>query len=102
MRLKPPDFSQRSQDLELMDDPDISAEEIWAVLAELDTINRLLGGYQITIDALSQFLAPGRQWHILDVGCGGGDNLRMIAQWAQKKGLDLKLTGLDLNPDCLA
>lgn len=76
-------------------------EEIWKVLTELDTINRFLGGYQVTLKALSELLTPTRSWHILDVGCGGGDNLRVISQWAEKKGLNLKLTGLDINPACL-
>lgn len=96
-----PDFRQRSQLPELMDAPDMAASEIWKVLSELDVINLWLGGHQITLQALTELLSPGRHWHLLDVGCGGGDHLRRIAAWGQKQGLNLSLTGLDLNQACL-
>ena len=36
--------------------------------------------------------------HIVDVGSGGGDLLRQIAAWARRRGRDVQLTGIDLNP----
>ena len=36
--------------------------------------------------------------HIVDVGSGGGDLLRQIAGWAQRRGIAVQLTGIDLNP----
>ena len=34
----------------------------------------------------------------MDIGCGGGDVLRTIAQWAEKKSIPVKLIGVDMNP----
>jgi 2-polyprenyl-3-methyl-5-hydroxy-6-metoxy-1,4-benzoquinol methylase len=36
--------------------------------------------------------------HIVDVGSGGGDLLRQIAGWARRRGIAVRLTGIDLNP----
>jgi SAM-dependent methyltransferase len=36
------------------------------------------------------------------VGCGYGDALRRIEQWARERGVRVELTGLDLNPDTAA
>ncbi len=40
--------------------------------------------------------------HILDVGCGYGDGLRRIEQWASQRNIPVDLTGCDLNPDTVA
>jgi SAM-dependent methyltransferase len=34
----------------------------------------------------------------LDVACGHGDLLRGIATWAQRRGLKVRLSGIDVNP----
>ena len=39
---------------------------------------------------------------ILDAGCGYGDALRRVEQWANTRGIAVELTGLDLNPDATA
>lgn len=35
---------------------------------------------------------------ILDIGCGNGDMLRKIWKWANTHGLNLTITGIDINP----
>jgi ubiquinone/menaquinone biosynthesis C-methylase UbiE len=32
-----------------------------------------------------------------DLGCGGGDMLKLMARWLQKKGYNSKLIGIDAN-----
>ncbi len=39
---------------------------------------------------------------ILEIGCGGGDNLRVIQHWAAKKNIPVQLTGVDINEACVA
>jgi SAM-dependent methyltransferase len=39
---------------------------------------------------------------ILDVGCGYGDGLRRVSDWAKGRGIAAELIGLDLNPDIVA
>jgi SAM-dependent methyltransferase len=40
----------------------------------------------------------GRPIEIVDVGSGYGDLLREIAKWAQRRRVDVSLTGVDRNP----
>ncbi|MGA2050933.1 MAG: methyltransferase domain-containing protein [Terracidiphilus sp.] len=100
-----PDFSQRSQLTELMDEP-CSRELLRACLRDIARANRwtlayrpLLWWLDEMVGDLPQFDEPLR---ILDVGCGYGDGLRRIEKWAKARGLAAELTGLDLNPDATA
>lgn len=102
-----PDLRRRSEALELLDAPDIPRADLWRNLAELDTINRLLGGHAVTLAGLKRLLrrqpaSGGDIWRIVDIGCGGGDTLKAIATWGQaESGIKLALTGVDLKPECL-
>jgi 2-polyprenyl-3-methyl-5-hydroxy-6-metoxy-1,4-benzoquinol methylase len=99
-----PDFSTRSGGVEIMDDLECSGNVLEQTLLELELINKWLGGNQITIDAIARLcrMAPGRQLTIADLGCGGGDMLRTIEAWGKKNNVDLKLIGLDANPNVIA
>lgn len=99
-----PDFSIRSTAIEIMDDLDCSGEVVDQTLRELEFINAWLGGNHVTIDALKKLLKsvrPTRQIIIADLGCGGGDMLRLIHRWAQKNKVDVKLVGIDANPNII-
>lgn len=97
-----PDFRRRAQLTELMDEP-CSREELRACLRDLASVNRLTLGYRPLLDWLES-IAPAapRPLRILDVGCGYGDGLRRIAQFANARGIEVELTGLDINPDTVA
>jgi len=43
-----------------------------------------------------------RQIRIVEIGCGGGDNLRVIKEWGKKNGWNFSLAGVDINPECIA
>jgi 2-polyprenyl-3-methyl-5-hydroxy-6-metoxy-1,4-benzoquinol methylase len=66
----------------------------------LDFINTWLGGYDISLNALKKVLQKNDPKVLVDIGCGGGDTLKYIARWSDKKGYDLQLFGVDLKPDC--
>lgn len=96
-----PDFSRRSEDLEIMDNLACEGEVVAQTLRELETINALLGGNAVTIDAIARVagnIERSRKLEICDLGCGSGDMLRLIHGWATRKGKDVKLTGIDANP----
>ena len=100
-----PDFSQRSSDLEIMDDLNCSGEVVDQTLRELEFINIWLGGNQVTIDALQKLIGKNgtaKPIHIADLGCGGGDMLRLIYHWALRNGIPVVLTGIDANPGIIA
>lgn len=99
-----PDFSTRSTSPEIMDDLECSGEVLNQTLRELEFINKWLGGNRITISAIEQLCrkAPGREITIVDLGCGGGEMLRLIDAWGKKNNLQLKLIGFDANPNVVA
>lgn len=94
-----PDFSKRSTLPELMDETGVAKHEIHQALHELENVNTLLGGYSVILNALNTINLPDREIIIMDMGCGGGDMLRAIAKWANKKGKKVKLIGVDRNPE---
>lgn len=98
-------FTQRSGQKELLDNPAIPFEDIKRNMQELNTINTLLGGHKITqkgFDILMKRISPNTIIDVVEIGCGGGDNLRAIQTFAGKKKLNIKLTGVDIYPECIA
>jgi 2-polyprenyl-3-methyl-5-hydroxy-6-metoxy-1,4-benzoquinol methylase len=94
-------FSSRWDEAEIMDDLDFAGSEMDQALRELETINKYLGGNAVTLEGLRLLLknAPKEQEiKIVDLGCGGGDMLKLIADWGRKQQLRLTLTGVDANP----
>src|SRR6476659_10124981 len=71
-------------------------------MRELDTINTWLGGHEITIAGFCQLLMDRKKISVCEIGCGGGDNLLAIYKWCCKNGIDIRLTGIDLNSACIA
>jgi SAM-dependent methyltransferase len=100
-----PDFRQRAQLIEKMDEP-CSREVLRACLRDIARTNRWTLAYRPLLRWLDSVVGsmPERDEpvRILDVGCGYGDGLRRVEQWARVRGIAVELTGLDLNPDAAA
>jgi SAM-dependent methyltransferase len=94
-------FKYRSLQKELLDADDIPTADLFQNLKELDRINTLLGGYDITFSALKKIIQPDKSYTLIDIGSGGGDTLKHIQKWQIRKKLNLKLIGIDLKPVCL-
>lgn len=95
-------FRQRSYQKELLDRDDIPFNDIRKNMQELDFINQHLGGHKITIAGLKKFIPnTPKEYHIAEIGCGGGNNLRVIKRWCNKKGINVQLTGIDINKECI-
>lgn len=101
-----PLLRQRSYQKELLDQNDIPFEDIKRNMLELDFINRKLGGHDITLDGVAQLIRKDVKFNsrlsIMEIGSGGGDNLRAIRNWAERIHLPVRLTGVDINPECIA
>lgn len=89
-----PDFNIRSTEPEMMDDFNLGHRVIDPIMDELEVVNKLLGGYRVFFDAFEK-LGIENGMTISDWGCGGGDSLRVIARWARKRNLMIKLVGVD-------
>lgn len=89
----------RSAELEIMDDLDCHGEVVEQTLRELEVINRLLGGDNVTIDGISRLVKMNeRSFIIADFGCGGGDLAMKIIKWARRRELSVSVEGIDANP----
>ncbi len=101
-----PLFRQRSYQKELLDRNDIPFEDIKRNMQELDFINRKLGGHNITLDGIVALIKNQINFNskllIVEIGSGGGDNLRAIRNWAERIHLPVQLKGIDINPECIA
>jgi 2-polyprenyl-3-methyl-5-hydroxy-6-metoxy-1,4-benzoquinol methylase len=93
-------LKQRSYQPELLDQPGIPFADIRRNMYELDTINTLLGGHDITIRGIRKIAGEARELHVCEIGCGGGDNLRAVHRWAEKRGIRIRATGIDIKPEC--
>jgi 2-polyprenyl-3-methyl-5-hydroxy-6-metoxy-1,4-benzoquinol methylase len=100
-----PSFQKRSYKKELLDREDIPFTDIKRNMQELDFINRNLGGHEITLDGIVALIQQtptfNKQLTIVEIGCGGGDNLRAIKKWAAHIKLSVSLTGIDINEECI-
>lgn len=77
-------------------------------MLELDFINTWLGGHLITIEGLKKIIQPHSLtatgagfFSICEIGCGDGNNLRVINEYCTRKDIPVQLTGIDINPNCI-
>lgn len=95
-------FKKRSQKNEILDLPNIHDAEIFQNLRELEIINKNLGGLKTSLKGIEYFLTDkNEEYHIIDIGCGGGDFLKSASDSFTNKGFKLKLTGYDLKDSCI-
>jgi 2-polyprenyl-3-methyl-5-hydroxy-6-metoxy-1,4-benzoquinol methylase len=97
-------FSKRSYQAEIMDDFAISGEIMQKTIQEIDFINRWLGGNAITLKGISELYKPlshnfssQNPLQVVDLGCGSGEMLTLLAQWAKKRNIPAIFTGIDAN-----
>lgn len=91
-------LATRAEAEELMDAPDLDGQVYAAVLRDLAKANRVTLAARPTLGFLKRAVGARRSFSLLDVGFGDGDMLRRIARWARTRGIDARLTGVDLNP----
>ena len=85
---------------EAMDDFAMEGEILKEALDKIASINKLLGGNNLTIEGVRELLSnvsANNGITVLDVGCGNGDMLRTLADYGIKHNLKFKLIGIDAN-----
>lgn len=89
---------------EAMDDPDRDPALIERSYHQFRAVNGLLSRSRFVY---KRFIRPlmnerGRGYSLLDIGFGGGDIARRLARWAEQDGLDLWVTGIEIDPRAYA
>ena len=90
----------RTNEPEIMDDFALEGEVLRDALDKIAKINQFLGGNKLTLQGVQSLLLSknlDKVYTIVDVGCGNGDMLRTLADYAAKNNLNLKLIGVDAN-----
>jgi 2-polyprenyl-3-methyl-5-hydroxy-6-metoxy-1,4-benzoquinol methylase len=94
----------RTNAVEIMDDFSIKGDILHNTLDTLASINKWLGGNNITMNSLRKMLKGYSKTApiiIIDLGCGGGDILRRISSYGKKEGYTFKLIGVDANKEAI-
>lgn len=91
-------FHKRSHKKELLDG-EINEVDLIINLSELHTINKLLGGYHISLNAFDQIKITHKD-QIVDLGFGGGEFLGQLYYHLSKKGMLCNISGVDLKKEC--
>ena len=92
----PGPLAKRAVAEELMDADDLDPATYAAVVHDLARVNTLTLARRPTLNFLDSL--PRGRLRILDVGFGDGDMLRAISKWSERRGREVDLVGIDLNP----
>jgi len=90
----------RSDQVENMDDNQFQGKEMQDLLADLDFINKWLGGNNIAIKGVHTLLknqSTSKEITVLDIGCGDGSTLRSVADHARQNNIAITGIGIDFN-----
>ena len=97
-------FKNRSTEKELLDDVTHNHKDLIRNLHEIEFTNRWFGSSHTFISSLDRIHKKNPEYFknrtidIVDLGCGGGDLLRLAQAWTRTKKINANLLGLDVNP----
>ncbi len=97
-------LAERHKQPELMDDPTLEAQPHQNALRGLARINWISGSARILWPALRRLSLEknGQPLRLLDIATGGGDVPIRLCQRAQRSGLPLHITGVDVSATAIA
>lgn len=95
--------AQRVLEPEVMDDPSLDTEQHRAALRDLARINWLSDSSGIVWSPIRRLAqsTPGQRLRVLDIATGSGDIPLSLWKYAQRAGLQLDLTGVDISETAL-
>lgn len=82
---------------EKMDQPDCDNQLLFNTYRQFTTINRLISGWQrIYKNHIRPILRDhSKSCSLLDIGCGGGDIIKLLDRLAKRDGFELQITGIE-------
>jgi len=93
--------TKRSHTKEDLDNLDLQGTVLTKTLDGLSKINYWFGNSKQTLKAVQDQFQKHEITTIVDLGCGGGDNLISIAKWCQSENKKIKFIGIDGNQNSL-
>ena len=94
---------ERIRSPELMDQEEVDAAELARSLADLEGVNRWLGGSRVVLEALAPLLrkTQGEEIRVLDVATGSADIPIALVRRARMAGVALRVVATDAHPGTL-
>lgn len=95
----------RQRQSEWMDEPNADPRQLRQSLLYIRRINWLMGYDRLIVHYLRRFSARwkrGETIRILDVATGSADIPQAILRWANRRGLDVRVVGIDLSSQVVA
>jgi 2-polyprenyl-3-methyl-5-hydroxy-6-metoxy-1,4-benzoquinol methylase len=88
---------------EKMDNLELDGRELQGTLDGLSSINKLFGNTKTTLKAVRKLLLSdtNQTLKIVDLACGGADNLIAIAKWCASQEIAVELVGIDGNQNII-
>jgi 2-polyprenyl-3-methyl-5-hydroxy-6-metoxy-1,4-benzoquinol methylase len=85
--------------VELMDDPACDPVKLDATYRQFRVVNRIVSGWRGLYRArIRPLLSPETGFRLLDIGSGGGDIARALADWARIDGMRVHVVAADPDP----
>ncbi|MBL0202648.1 MAG: methyltransferase domain-containing protein [Chitinophagaceae bacterium] len=93
----------RSSENEKLDDLTLHGEPLHKALQSLEWVNRWFGNHRSVVKAILRVTGKEKKtWHIIDLGCGGGDLALAVAKSLSRHKIECTITGIDGNANTLA
>jgi 2-polyprenyl-3-methyl-5-hydroxy-6-metoxy-1,4-benzoquinol methylase len=95
-------LQKRAEEPELMDDFSMGGDDLHEALRDLRLLNQIFGASGPTIYGVERLWIQAnspKHLSILDVGAGSGDVNRHLLKWADKKGIEIRITLADVTPE---
>lgn len=96
-------LTKRFTGKEQLDNLDLKGKDLHQTLKGLQTINQWFGNVSTVKSALWKAIQQRQLQTItlVDIGCGGGDLLRALAAFLDKKQINYTMIGIDGNPNAI-
>ncbi|NVO18850.1 MAG: methyltransferase domain-containing protein [Bacteroidetes bacterium] len=66
-------------------------------------IKKVTGEHVVFLDGIKQLITDNtKKYHLVDIGCGSGDSLIAIADWARENHYNVHLTGVDIDKKAIS
>ncbi|WP_299255886.1 methyltransferase domain-containing protein [uncultured Aquimarina sp.] len=89
---------------EQLDNLSLSGKKLSKALSSLKLINKLFGNHKQLAKGTLDYCIKNpnkKSFHILDIGCGGGDSIYNVSKKLSKKGIRGGFLGIDGNPQSI-